>query len=110
MAAMGLRWWQAWTGLPAAVDSPASPQMAPLYYRPVWHVGHLVYQGGVPKLKRSSLTGGGFIYGRDLAGKEAPGWQPYATPVADFVGGGLIPSRPAFLTGLGGPETSTTVL
>lgn len=96
------RWIHAWTGLPAAVDSPASPQMAPLYYRPVWHVGHLVYQGGIPMLKRSSMTGGGFIPVRQWRGKSAPAMQPYATPVSSYVGGGQIPARPNFLTALFG--------
>ncbi len=95
-------WLHAWTGLPKVVTDGASPQEAPLYYRPVWHVGHLVYQGGIPKLKRSSMTGGGFIPVRQWAGKEAPSTQPYATPVGSVTGGGQIPSRPNFLTALFG--------
>lgn len=75
-------------------------QEAPKFWRPVWHVNHLVYQGGVPKLKASSLTGGGFLPQRDLAGKEQPSWQPYATPVHSQVGAGYFPSRPNFLTPL----------
>ena len=59
-------------------NHPVAKQQPPRYWRPIWHVGHLVYQGGNPILKRSSLTGGGFLPMRDLAGKEQPGWQPYA--------------------------------
>jgi hypothetical protein len=86
--------------------------VAPEYYRPVWHVGHLVYQGGVPNLKRSSLTGPGFIpqnaahayMGGGLAtrGHQQPSWQPYATPVSSQTGSGFAPSRPNFLTRLFG--------
>jgi hypothetical protein len=99
---MPINWLHAFTGLPPAVDSPASPQQAPLYYRPVWHVGHLVYQGGIPKLKRSSMTGGGFIPVRQWAGREPPSIQPYATPVTSMTGGGKIPDRPNFLSALFG--------
>lgn len=95
----------AWTGLPSVINTPASPQTTPLYYRPVWHVGHFVYQGGVPKLKRSSMTGGGFIPVRQWRGKEPPSIQPYATPVGSFVGGGKVPDRPNFLTALFGGKT-----
>lgn len=78
-------------------------QAAPHLYRPTWHVGHLVFQGGVPNLKRSSMTGGGFVPQRDgYAGKEGPSWQPYATPVVSAVGGGSLPSRSNFLTSLFG--------
>jgi hypothetical protein len=85
---------------------PQADQSPPVDYRPVWHVGHLVYQGGVPRLKASSLTGGGFLPMRDLAGKEAPSWQPQAYPIGDFLGGGAIPSRPAFLQPLSGASTT----
>lgn len=95
-----MRWFNPTLDLPPAVDSPASPQTAPLYYRPVWHVGHLVYQGGVPILKRSSMTGGGFLPVRQWRGKEPPSIQPYATPVTSAVGSGLLPKRPNFLTAL----------
>jgi hypothetical protein len=88
------------TGLPPAVMSHAIPQYAPTVWRPEWLVGHLVYQGGVPILKRSSLTGGGFIPSKSFAGKEALSWQPYATPVSSVVGGGQVPSRPNFTTPL----------
>ena len=90
-------------------DEIVANQYAPMWYRPVWHVGHLVYQGGVPRLKRSSMTGGGFIpagrqilLGLSTRGKEAPSWQPYATPVNSMTGSGFIPSRPNFLTRLFG--------
>lgn len=100
--------WRGSTELPQGVYEPGSNQALPLYYRPVWHVGHLVYQGGVPILKRSSLTGGGFLPMKDgYAGKEAPSWQPYATPISSVVGGGTMPSRPNFLMRLlGGFVTS----
>ncbi len=88
---------------------PAISQRAPLLWRPVWHVGHLVYQGGVPILKRSSMTGGGFIPHKAgqasflaTRGKEGPGWQPYATPISSMTGSGFAPDRPNFLTRLFG--------
>lgn len=103
-----MRWWREITVLPAAVDSPASPQFAPAFYRPVWHVGHLVYQGGVPMGKASSLTGGGFLPMKDgYAGREGNGWQAYSTPVTSQVGGGSLPSRPNFLTALFGGRITT---
>ena len=90
-------------------DQLVASQYAPSWYRPVWHVGHLVYQGGIPKLKRSSLTGGGFIpagrqilIGLPTRGEEGPSWQPYATPVNSMTGSGFTPSRPNFLTRLFG--------
>lgn len=95
------RHWRPTTTLPPAIFEPASPQQAPLLYRPVWHVGHLVYQGGVPYLKQSALNGGGFIpYANAPRGKEQPFWQPYVTPVSSMAGGGSMPSRPNFLTRL----------
>ena len=101
-----VNWWRAITGLPFAVNNPADPQQAPLLYRPVWHVGHLVFQGGIPKLKRSPMNGGGFLYARDAGARQGLVWNPYATPVGSLVGGGLMPSRPAFTTPLGGPNVS----
>ena len=87
----------AWT-----THHPIADQAVPAYWRPRWHVGHLVYQAGVPKLKMSSLTGGGFLAENlsSYAGREAPSWQAYSVPVVSAVGAGLIPSRPNFLTGL----------
>jgi hypothetical protein len=88
------------TVAPAAVDSPATEQYAPTRWRPEWTRESLVFQGGFPKLKRSSMTGGGFIPAKTFAGKEALMWQPYATPVSSVTAGGQLPSRPAFLTAL----------
>lgn len=90
------------TGIGWATHNPIAAQEAPQYYRPVWHVGHLVYQGGVPMLRRSSQTGGGFLYQRMPRGREGPSWQPYATPVSSQVGSGSLPSRSNFLTALFG--------
>lgn len=83
---------------------PVLDQGLPSRYRPVWHVGHLVYQAGNPRLKRSSLTGGGFLPlgTRGTRGREAPSWQPLATGLASLTGGGIIPARPNFLTRLFG--------
>lgn len=92
---------------PLATHNPAAHQAAPAWWRPVWRVGHLVFQGGVPRLKASSLTGGGFFPMKDFAGKEAPSWQPYATPVSSQVGGGSLPSRPNFLQPLAGGAQTT---
>ena len=90
-------------------DELVAAQWAPSWYRPVWHVEHLVYQGGYPRLKRASLTGSGFIpagrqimMGLPTRGMEQPGWQPYATPISSMSGSGFTPSRPNFLTRLFG--------
>jgi hypothetical protein len=88
-------------------NHPVAKQQPPLFWRPIWHVAHLVYQGGNPILKRSSLAGGGFLPQRDLAGKEQPGWQPYATPVISAVGSGFLASRVNFLTALSGGQSTT---
>jgi hypothetical protein len=90
-----------------ASHHPVADQSEPLFYRPVWHVNHLVFQGGNPRLKRQSMTGGGFLPMKDFAGHEQPSWQPYATPVASALGSGFFPSRPNFLQPLlGGQSTS----
>lgn len=87
---------------------PADSQQAPTRYRPVWHVGHLVFKGGVPDLKRASMVGGGFIPIKDgFAGKTGSAWQEYATPVSSMVGPGTMPSRPNFLTRLFGGARGT---
>jgi len=100
--------WRGSTELPQAIYEPGTYQHTPLYYRPVWHVGHLVYQGGVPFLKTSSMAGGGFIPYRDgYAGKEPPAWQGYATPLSSMVGGGSMPRRPNFLMRLLGGAVTT---
>jgi hypothetical protein len=90
-------------------DQIVAHQWEPSWYRPVWHVGHLVYQGGIPNLKQSSMTGGGFIpagrqilVGLPTRGHESPSWQPYATPVNSMTGSGFAPARPNFLTRLFG--------
>lgn len=99
---------EVWMGrTPPAVNSPASPLQLPTRRYPQWYVAELPYQGGVPILKRSSMTGGGFVPMRSLAGKEAPSWQPYATPVSSMLGGGQLPSRPPFTTALGGNAAAT---
>lgn len=90
-------------------DELIAHQYAPSLYRPVWHVGHLVFQGGNPNLKQSSMTGGGFIpAGRQILsglptrGHESPSWQPYATRVGSMTGSGFTPARSNFLTRLFG--------
>lgn len=88
------------------VAEHASMQAPPALFRPVWHVGHLVYKGGVPDIPRASLTGSGFLPQKAIGGRRAPSWQPYVTPVSSAVGGGAIPSRPNFLQPLSG-GTST---
>jgi hypothetical protein len=85
---------------------PVLDQGPPANFRPVWHVGHLVFQEGIPRLKASSLTGGGFIPQKSLAGHEQPSWQALAIPRGSILGGGVLPSRPAFLTPLSGPSST----
>ena len=82
---------------------PVAVQSAPEWWRPVWRVGHLVYQAGVPVLKRDSISGGGFIPIKDsFAGKQNNVWLNYETPVSSQVGGGALPKRVNFLTRLFG--------
>lgn len=96
-----------WTAGQYTTHHPVADQCAPLYWRPSWRVGHLVYQGGNPMLRASSLTGGGFLPRKDFAGHESPSWQPYATPISSQIGGGVFPSRANFLTALlSGQSTS----
>jgi hypothetical protein len=90
---------------PWVTHHPIADQQPPALYKPVWHVNHLVYQGGVPRLKQASLTGGGFLPMRDFAGREAPSWQPYATPVVSQIGAGFFPARSNFLQPLSGAQT-----
>ena len=105
---MAIIHWQASSAPPPIALDPRSQQHLPLYYRPVWEVGHLVYQGGIPFLPPAPLNGGGFIpYRSPPAGKEAPGWQNYVTPISSAVGGGSMPSRPNFLMRLLGGLTSS---
>jgi hypothetical protein len=80
---------------------PLAQQSPPIRWRPEWLVGHLVFQGGNPRLKQSSMTGGGFIaLGNAPRGRQQPSTQTYATPVSSAVGGGNVPSRPNYTTGL----------
>ena len=90
-------------------DELVAQQWEPAWFRPVWHVENLVSKGGIPALKRSSMTGGGFIpagrqilIGLPTRGEEGPSWQPYATPVNSMTGSGFAPSRPNFLSRLFG--------
>jgi hypothetical protein len=92
---------------PYATHNPAVDQAMPRVWRPLWHVGHLVYQAGVARLKTSSLTGGGFIPQRSLSGGQGGSLQSYYTPVASAIGGGQLPSRPNFLTPLLGSSTTS---
>jgi hypothetical protein len=90
-----------------AAHPPVAHQHAPTRWRPTWLVHHLVYQGGNPKLKASSLTGGGFIPARQWAGKYPLFTQPYATPISSAVGGGQVPARPNFITALMNGQINT---
>jgi hypothetical protein len=100
--------WREMTVLPAAVLNDRTPQHAPRYYRPVWHVGHLVYQGGIPLLPDAPINGGGFLPAKDgYRGKEGNAWWLYSSPVTSQVGGGSLPARPNFLTALFGGRITT---
>ena len=90
---------------PPAATSLASDQWAPLNWRPEWRVAHLVFQGGVPVLKTSSMTGGGFMPVKQFAGRQAPLTQPYVTPLSSIAAGGFVPARPNFLQRLFGGQT-----
>jgi hypothetical protein len=67
---------------------------------PQWYVGYLTFQAGNPRLKRSSLTGGGQIYARDYVGKFQPVIIMHTSPTVSTVGSGIVPARTPFLTWL----------
>lgn len=89
---------------------PIDHLTAPTRNRPSWYVPMLVFQGGTPNLSRSSWAGGGFLPMKTLRGRETPGWQPYAQPLASQVGGGMVPTRPNFLTALLGGRSVQSLL
>lgn len=70
--------------------------------RPQWYAGYLVFQNGVPMLKRSSLTGGGVIYPKDWTGNFQPVVVVHTSPTTSLTGPGSVPSRFPFLTSLFG--------
>lgn len=93
--------WRASSAPPPIATAANTVQHLPLYYRPVWHVGHLVYQGGFPFLPPAPVNGGGFFPKQDAyRGNEGGAFQNYVTPINSAVGGGSLPSRPNFLTRL----------
>jgi hypothetical protein len=69
---------------------------------PEWYTGYLVFQGGNPRQRTGSLTGGGQVYGHEYAPLFEPVIQAYSTPVTNLVAGGQIPSNPSFLQALFG--------
>jgi hypothetical protein len=67
---------------------------------PRWYVGYLTYQGGNPRLKRSSLTGSGVIPAQQFISTFAPSPVSYATPVQSAVGSGTLVAAEPSLTQL----------
>lgn len=75
-------------------------------WRPEWTPAFLVFQGGIPRTKSASITGGGQIYGREYTAMNlaniivanAPGFN-------SITGGGQIPYDPAFLQPLAGGQS-----
>lgn len=80
---------------------------APLRFVPQWRVAALVYKAGAPDLKMSSLTGGGQIYGNEYRAFGKQVISEYTPPIGSQVGGGQVPSQPAFLTRLFGGNQGT---
>lgn len=81
----------------------------PTKVKPEWTVPYLVFQGGVPRTRDNSLTGGGQIYGREFQAmfSQPPVIVPNRTPIVSLVGGGSLPSMPASLQALlGGAQGS----
>jgi len=76
--------------------------------RPEWRVQFLVFQGGNPRLKASSMTGGGQIYGHEYGGYFQPVRKSYSTPVTSKVGGGQVAARPGFLQALFGGNVGSS--
>lgn len=75
--------------------------------KPIWQVGFLTYQNGLPKTPRVSITGPGIIPARQYAGWQQPTVHNYGTRSQSLTGGGKMPVRPGFLTALfGGKENS----
>lgn len=68
--------------------------------QPQWYTGYMVFQDGNPRLKRSSMTGGGMIYQHDNPGRFQPVVVLHTSVTASLTGPGSIPSRFPFLTHL----------
>lgn len=79
----------------------------PTRLRPQWYVGYMVFQGGVPNLRKSSMTGGGQIVAQDLGLLHPNVMKDYTPPITSSVGGGQVASRPPFLQALFGGTQGT---
>jgi hypothetical protein len=68
--------------------------------RPQLYTGYAVFQGGIPFGRTIDLAGGGNVVPRNWQGTSLPMLADYATRVADLSGGGTVPARPGFFSGL----------
>lgn len=67
---------------------------------PRWYVGYLTFQDGNPRLKRSSLTGGGVIPAKQFISTFQPTIVGYETRVQSAVGSGTLVAAEPSLTQL----------
>lgn len=67
---------------------------------PQWYVGYLTFRDGKTLLKRSSMTGGGFIYAKDYSGNFQPVIVVHRGPSVSLTGGGILPQHMPGLTSL----------
>ncbi len=75
--------------------------------RPEWLVGYLTFQGGIPRQRMGSLTGGG----QAVANLGGPPGPPVIVPntsiLTSIAGGGMLPARPFFAAPLAGGASTT---
>jgi hypothetical protein len=75
---------------------------------PRWIVPQFVFQGGNPRIRIGSLTGGGDIYGKPYLGFFQPCVVPQMAPVVSGTGGGATLTAPYQLAGLLGGAVGTS--
>lgn len=95
----------------AALQSQTRPTFhgyaAALRMRPEWRVAFLVFQGGNPRQRKGSLTGGGQMYAHEFEGRAAMLAVPNAPGVRSLVAGGQFPAAAAALAALYGGQQGT---
>ena len=73
----------------------------PMKNTPQWYVNALVFQNGNPRLKRSSLTGGGQLFVGAPSGTFRPVVYVHSSVTTSLLGSGIQPWNAPFLTNLG---------
>lgn len=67
---------------------------------PRWYVGYLTFQGGNPRQRIGSLTGGGFVPPRSFDGTFRPVMKGYTPGVNSAVGAATVVAAPMGVVGL----------